>query len=172
MTKQQLILVTCFYLVVLIAVAYFTRAAARRVVGALAGGAVVGWFGMGAIAFGEKMRWWHVPLDSSPSFLALFYLCFVISCSPMYLITWRVARRFGGRGLAVCLIIAAVIGPPRDYLIAAKFPEWMVFAPGIAPVLADAATYVGLVAVGHVVMRWVAGSALGDRLARLTREAA
>jgi hypothetical protein len=49
-------------------------------------------------------------------------------------------------------------------LYAAKYPEWMVFAPGFAPVLADAATYVGIVAVGHAVMRLVAGPARDDRL--------
>ena len=73
-------------------------------------------------------------------------------------------RRFGWRGLAVCLVIVAIIGPPRDYLYAAKYPEWMVFAQGIAPILADAATYVGIVALGHAVMRLVAGPARGDRL--------
>jgi hypothetical protein len=53
----------------------------------------------------------------------------------------------------------AFIGPPRDYLIAAKFPKWMVFAPGVAPILADAATYIGIVVVGHSVMRLIAGPA-------------
>jgi hypothetical protein len=77
-----------------------------------------------------------------------------------------VAARFGWRGLAVCIIVAAVIGPPRDHIYAAMYPEWMVFSPGIAPVLADAATYVGIVALGHAVMRLVAGPARGDRLAR------
>jgi hypothetical protein len=89
-----------------------------------------------------------------------------ISFSSIYLITWRVARRFGWRGLAVFIGAVAVIGPPRDYLIAATFPEWMVFAPGVAPIVADAATYVGIVALGHAVMRLIAGPAREDRLAR------
>ena len=62
--------------------------------------------------------------------------------------------------------IVAVIGPPRDYLIAATFPKWMVFAPGVIPILADAAAYVGMVAVGHAVMRFIAGPASEDQLAR------
>jgi len=40
----------------------------------------------------------------------------------------------------------------------------MVFAPGVAPILADAAAYVGMVAIGHAVMRLVAGPAREDRL--------
>lgn len=62
--------------------------------------------------------------------------------------------------------IVTVIGAPRDYLIAAMFPKWMVFAPGVAPILADAATYAGIVVLGHAVMRLIAGPARADRLAR------
>jgi hypothetical protein len=164
MTIQQLIIVTCAYLVALVGVIYFTRATSRRIAGALAGGAAVGCFGMGAIVAGNALGLWRVPITWTPSFVALFYLGLAISCSPIYLVTWRVARRFGWRGLAVCLVIVAIIGPPRDYLYAARYPAWMVFAPGIAPILADAVTYVGIVAIGHAVMLLVAGPARADRL--------
>jgi hypothetical protein len=119
---------------------------------------------MSAIAFGNAMGLWRVPLVWTPYFLTLFFLGLSISVTPIYLVTWRVARRFGWRGLAVCLGIVAIIGPPRDYLYAMKFPEWMVFAPGISPILADGATYVGIVAIGHAVMRLIAGPAREDRL--------
>ena len=172
MTTQQLILMTCLYLVAFAAVIYFTRATSRRVVGAVAGGAAVGFWALGAIALCEALEWWRVPFAPTAYFLPLLYLGFAVSCTPIYLVTWRVARRFGWRGLAVSIGIAAVVGPPRDYWYAAKFPEWMVFAPGVAPVLADAATYIGIVALGHAVMRLVAGPAGEDRLARRPREAA
>jgi hypothetical protein len=42
----------------------------------------------------------------------------------------------------------------------------MVFAPGVIPILADAATYVGMVVLGHAVMRFIAGPANEDQLAR------
>ena len=85
---------------------------------------------------------------------------------PIYLVTWRLARRFGWRGLTVFICIVTIIGPPRDYFIAATFPKWMVFAPGVVPILADGATYAAIVALGHVVMRLIAGPARDDRLAR------
>src|SRR5258706_2179246 len=157
MTTNQLIIVTCAYLAALVAVIYFTRATSRRVVGALAGGAVVGFMGMGAIVLGNRLGLWRVPIFWTPFFLTLFYLGLSISVTPIYLVTWRVARRFGWRGLAVCLVVVAIIGPPRDYLYATKYPEWMVFAPGVAPILADGATYIGIVALGHALMRLVAG---------------
>jgi hypothetical protein len=154
-------------------VVYFTRATARRVMAALIGGAAAGLLGLGAIALFENLGLWQVPFASTLYFLPLFYLGLSISVTPIYLVTWRLVRRFGWRGLAVFLCFVAVIGPPRDYLIAATFPKWMVFAPGVAPILADAATYVGIVALGHGVMRLVAGPAGEDRLrlARHSREA-
>ena len=164
MTTRQLIIVTCAYLVELVVVVYFTRATSRRVVGALAGGAAVGLFGMGAIVLGNALELWRVPISWTPEFLPLFYVGIVISASPIYLVTWRLARRFGWRGLAVCLGVVAIIGPPRDYLFAATFPKWMVFAPGVAPIIADALAYIGIVAIGHAVMRLTAGPAREDRL--------
>jgi hypothetical protein len=164
MTKWQLIIVTSAYLVASVAVVYFTRATARRVLGAVVGGTAVGCFGMGAIVLGNASGLWRVPIFWTPVFLTLFYLGLTISVTPIYLVTWRVARRFGWRGLAVFVSVVAIIGPPRDYLYAARFPSWMVFAPGLAPILADAAAYVGIVVIGHAVMSMIAGSSRADRL--------
>lgn len=166
MTTLQILAMTGAYAVVLVAVIYFSRAPSDRVVGALAGGAAAGCVGLGAIALGEKLGMWRVFLPSTSSAWLLLYLGLAVSCAPIYLVTWRVARRFDHRGLAACLVIVGVVGPPRDYLYAAIYPEWMVFARGVAPVLADAATYVAIVAVGHAVMRLVSGPARGSRLAR------
>ena len=74
--------------------------------------------------------------------------------------------------LAVVAVVAAVIGPPRDYWYMARFPERGAYGPGIAPVLAIAATYAIMVILGHSVMRLVAGPAAGSRLARRPWEAA
>jgi hypothetical protein len=166
MTTKEIILWSCAYLVELGVVVYFTRATARRLVAALVGGAVAALLAMGAIALSEALGWWRIPFASTPYFLPLFYLGLSISLTPIYLVTWRLTRRFAWRGLALFLCFVAVIGPPRDYLIAARFPRWMVFAPGLAPILADAVTYIGIVALGHFVMRLVAGAANADRLAR------
>jgi len=167
MTVLQMLLMIGVYLVALVIIIYFTRATARRVAGALAGGAVVGLMALGSIALGENLGWWKIPA-STPYFVFILYLGLAITSSPIYIVTWRLARRFGWRGLAVFVAIAAIIGPPRDYLYAATFPEWMVFSPGIAPILADSATYIGIVVVGHAVMRLVAGPSRDDRLARAT----
>ena len=166
MTTQQILLMTGLYLAALVAVVYFTRATVRRVVGALVGGTVVALVALRIIALCETLGWWRIPFASTSYFVPLFFLGLAISCTPIYLITWRVARRFGWLGLAVSVAIVAIVGPPRDYFYATTFPKWMVFGPGIAPVLADSVTYILIVVVGHAVMRLVAGAAREDSLAR------
>jgi len=165
MTTLQLHLFNCLYLAVLVAVAFFTRATARRIAGALAGGTAFGVVALGIIALGEKARWWHMEITWQPYFLTLLLVGFALG-GYIYLITWRIARRFGWRGLGVVVILAAVIGPPRDYWYMARFPEWGAYGPGIMPILAVAATYALMVVLGHGVMRLVAGPSGAGRLAR------
>jgi hypothetical protein len=165
MTTQQLCLFNGLYLVILFVVAVLTRPTARRIAGALAGAAAGGLVGLGIIALGEKVGWWHMAITWEPYFLTLLWIDFVL-CAYICLVTWRIARRFGGRGLAAFVVVAALIGPPRDYWFMERFPEWGAYAPGVAPVLAISATYVLLGVVGHGVMRLVAGPADKDRLAR------
>ena len=46
----------------------------------------------------------------------------MIPCGFVFLITWRIARRFGGRGLAVTAFVAAVLGPVRDHRLYGNVP--------------------------------------------------
>lgn len=162
MSTSQLVLMLGLYLAAFAGVAHFTRAKVPRIAGAVCGGAVYGVVALVAIALGEKHGWWRVATAGSPHFQLLLWLGLVVSCMLVCLITWRVARRFGGRGLAMFALAAAVIGPPRDYWVAAMFPGWIAFSPGVAPVIADAAIYSLLVVVGHTVMRIIAGPAQRD----------
>ncbi len=171
MTTTQLHVFNGIYLVVTVVVALVTRASARRIAGAVAGSTAFGVVALAIVALGERAGWWHMAITWKPYFLALFVIDFVL-CAFIYLITWRIARRFGGRGLAVVAVVLAILGPPRDFWYMRRFPEWGHYGPGIAPVLAISATYILLVVVGHGVMRLVAGPARGDGLARRPWEAA
>ena len=126
MTTEQLYLFNSVYLILLLVVVVFTRATPWRITGALAGGLAVGVAGLGIIALGEKAKWWHQVITWQPYFLALLVVNFAL-CAFVFLITWRIARRFGWRGLSLAAIFAAVIGPPRDYWYMARFPEWGVY---------------------------------------------
>ena len=170
MTAHQLYLFNGLYLVVLVVVAVLTRATARRLVGALAGAAAM-FVLLPIVALGEHVGWWHWTFPWEPNFLTALWINSVL-CAFVFLITWRIARRFGGRGLAVLAVVAAVIGPTRDKGFVERFPEWGSFAPGVAPVLAISAGYVLFGVVGHGLMRLVAGPARGSPLARRSWEAA
>jgi hypothetical protein len=165
MTTQQLTLFNALYLVVLIVVAVLTRATARRIAGAVAGGAAVGPVALGFIVLGEARGWWHMPIRWEPYYLLLLWIDFVVS-GFVFLLTWRIARRFGWRGLAVVLVVAALLGPVRDYAYMRQFPEWGAYAQGWAPALAVSAAYVLIGTLGHATMRLIAGPARADRLAR------
>ena len=166
MTTFEIIVMTAAYAVALLAVVYFSRPPARRFAGALTGGFAAGCLGVGAMVLGEAVGVWWISLPSTPVVWALFYAGFALSLTPIYLVTWRIARKFAWRGFAVCLVVVGVIGPPRDYLYAKMYPRWMVFGHGVAPVVVDAATYVALVALGHLTMWTVSGPARASRLAR------
>jgi hypothetical protein len=166
MTTKPILLMTAGYFVALVVVAYLTRATSRRVFGAACGGAVAGAFSMGIIALCESIGWWRMPIASTTFDAFLLYFAISISLSPIYLVTWRLARRFGWRGLAIFTAAVTVIGAPRDYFIAAKFPQWMVFSPGVAPIIADSVAYFLIVVTGHAVMRLLAGPSPADPLAR------
>jgi hypothetical protein len=165
MTTQQLHIANALYFVILVIVAILTRATPRRIAGALAGSSVMGVVGLGIVALGERVGWWHFVLPWEPYFVTLLWLDSAI-CGFVFLLTWRVARRFGGRGLIVLLVLAALLGPVRDALYMQRFPEWGAYGPGFAPYLAVSAAYIVLGVVGHGIMRLVAGPARDDRLAR------
>ena len=164
MTTTQILLMLAFYFLLALAVIYFTRAKPRRILGAFLGGAAFGLIAILGIVLGEDQHWWHIPQTGTSHFYLWMWFGTAVCCTPTYLIIWRAVRRWGARGFAVCLVVSTIIGPPRDYWIAHMFPAWMTFAPGIAPIIADAAIYSLLVIVGYAVMRVLSGSATSDRL--------
>ena len=165
MTTQQLYLFSCLYLVILAVVSVLTRATTCRIAGALVGAGVAGVALLGIVAIGERARWWHFVIPWEPYCLTLAFIG-TIPCGFIFLLTWRIARRFGGHGLAVVVLAAAILGPVRDYAYMARFPEWGSYAPGLVPVFAISAAYVILGILGHGTMRLIAGPASADQLAR------
>lgn len=168
MTTPRLILLaaTCVYLAALVAAAYFTRATARRVAGALIGGVAVGAAGMGVETLAHTMGWWRYPSVETLYGPPLMYPALVLLFAALALIGWRVTRRFGWHGQATFLVALAVLGTLRDYRWAARLPELIVFAPGIGPALAGAACWASLLGLAQAVMRWIAGPVRSDALAR------
>src|SRR4029079_9096213 len=111
MTERQLYAFSVLALAISVAVGLLTRATPRRILGAMAGAATAGRVSLGIIALGEKVRLWHMAIDWRPYLLALL-LINVTLCAYVFLISGRIARRFGGRGLVMAVMVAALIGPP------------------------------------------------------------
>src|SRR5262249_48453760 len=140
MTTQQLHLFNFLYSVILVVVALLTRATARRIAGALAGGAAAGVVGLGIIVLAERVGWWRMASTWEPYFLMLALIDFTL-CAFVFLLTWRIARRFGRQGLAALLVVLAFFGPVRDHWYMRRFPEWGSYGPGFAPVLPISSSY-------------------------------
>lgn len=153
------------YLILLAVVIVLTRAKLRRIAGALAGTFAAGAAGIAIIAICERAGWWHFVMYWNWRYVIQLGISVGLGAF-VFLLTWRIARRFGARGLGITLLIAALLGPVRDSAYMAMFPEWGYYAPGIAPLLAISAAYVIVGVVGHGVMRAIAGPATSDRLAR------
>jgi hypothetical protein len=166
MTITQLHLFNAAYLVALIVIAVLTRATARRIVGALAGGLALGLLTPIVIAVGERLDLLQLRIEWQPYFLTLLVLDLAL-CGWVLLLVWRIVRRFGSRSLVAILIGGAFLGPPRDYWYMAHFPEWGTYGTGIGTVIFVSAFYVVGGVVGYGVMWLVAGPADEDPLARL-----
>src|SRR4030095_3413060 len=165
MTEQQLYFFSGLALAISAAAALLTRATPRRIAGAVAGAGAAGVALLAIVSLGERARVWHMAIDWRP-YMVVLLLINVALCAYVFLITWRIARRFGWRGLVIVGFGVAIIGPPRDYWYMSRFPEWGYYAPGFAPVVAISFTYVILIVVGHGVMWLVAGPARNDPLVR------
>jgi hypothetical protein len=167
MSLQQLLLVaTGVYLVFLCAAVYFTRATARRILGALAGGVAVAVVGFGVELVCQAAGLWHYPSDDTGRGPLLMYPLLALVWAVLALIGWRVVRRFGWRGEVVFLTVVALQGTLRDYFEAGQALGMIALAPGLTTVLVDIVCWAGLTALAQGVMRLVAGPAAADRLAR------
>src|SRR6267143_5684584 len=78
------------------------------------------------------------------------------------LTSWRIARRFGWRGLAAFVIVVSIDGPIRErlYLSAAHVRV------GTVPWIAYTLSWACALLLSHSIMRLMAGPARDDRLAR------
>jgi len=173
MSPQQLLLVGAgVHLVYLCAAVYFTRATARRVLGALVGGVAVAAVGYGVELACQALGLWYYPSDDTGRGPLLMYPSLAFLWATLALIGWRVVRRFGWRGEVVFLAAVALLGTLRDYFVAGQALGVIVLAPGATTVLVEIVCWAGQTALTQALMWLVAGPAAADRLARRRWESA
>jgi hypothetical protein len=148
------------------AVAWLSRAKARRIAGALAAVAVFTAISAPIDNLGAATGLWIYPTCNDPPHPPL--LAYVgqalefVGC--LALIGWRVQRSFGARGIVWLFAIALPLGACRDFSAAAIFPDVMRFGAQPAALFADVAAWAVVVIVALGVSRLVAGPARADAL--------
>jgi hypothetical protein len=169
--QQLMLLASCVYVAALAAAVYFTRAATRRVLGAVAGGLAVSVVGFVVEVVCQALGFWRYPSEDTGYGPLLMYPLLVLAWSVLSLIGWRVMRRFGWRGEVVFLAVVGAQGTFRDYIEAGQALGVIAFAPGISILLLDVFLWGSLTALAQGVMWLVAGPAAADPLSRRPRKA-
>jgi Protein kinase domain len=161
--RPELVSLTYLALALLVGAAYVSRAQALRAASSIVGGAI---FSVFVTVVPISMRWRRfVALEHSTQALLLLYTIGVLYGAIMALAGWRIARRFGWRGLAAFVVVVSIGGPIRErlYLGAAHL---VVVAPGSVPWIANTLSWVCALLLSHSLMRLIAGPSRDDRLAR------
>jgi serine/threonine protein kinase len=161
--RPELVAYAYLVLALLVGAAYVSRAQTLRVAGSIVGGAI---FSVFVTVVPISMGWRRfVPLEHPVQALWLLYAIAIPFGAILALASWRIARRFGWRGLAAFVIVASIGAPIRErlYLSAAHL---MVVAPGVVPGIAYTLSWACALLLSHSIMRLVAGPAVDDRLAR------
>jgi hypothetical protein len=163
---QALYIASGVYLVLMAATIFFTRPNRRRLLGAVAGGAVVAAVGVGIESLFHVLGYWRYPSVDQPYGPVAIYPLVILVFAMIALIGWRIMRRFGWPGQMIFVVALTTVATLRDFLVAEKVLGIIVFAPGLATVVVDAAIWIGTVALAQTVMRLVAGPAAADPLGR------
>jgi hypothetical protein len=167
----QLVLWACLAPAACGVVVFFTRPRLRRVAGALAGGLVFGADWVFKLRLDYSMGWWRTQFAASPDPFSLFspalgFFGIAVLGALVFLISWRVARRFGWVGLAVFIVLVSAQFTFRDRMYWDTVMHMMTISWRVQVVLADTALFVLGLTLGHAAMRMVAGPAEGDGLAQ------
>ena len=149
--------------VVFFVIAHFTRARARRTVGALAAVIVFILLSKPIDLTAARYGWWRYPAVVNPPLL--FYVGQALEfVGTTALVGWRINRRFGWRGAATVSALVCGLGLPRD-LTVARFTQVIRFGPGPIPWIADVGAWMIVVGTALGITR-VVGGAKSDVLSR------
>jgi hypothetical protein len=154
---------------IFLAVAYFTRASFRRIVGVLIAAALIVPYLLILDRTAFRLGWWHYPSVTSGNVPLVWYVSAALGYgAALGLVGWRVIRRWAGPGLVVFLLGFALFGVGRDfaYSLATRL---IVFGAGPVPLLADFFAYAAAAMLVQLLMRWIVGPARSDPLARIPK---
>ena len=172
LTPQQALLIGSIIAPLLFGLcAYFTRANVRRIASAVVGAAAYSAINYAWDQVAERLGWWSYPawLGTGRAPLTLYFLAGVAG-GAMGLIGWRIARRWGWKGVVGYLLFWTAYAVVHDYggSMAFASSQLMVFGPGFLPLLADMLWYVTGNAAVLLAIRLIGGPMRSGSLARTT----
>lgn len=142
--------------------AYLTRAPRKRILAALAGALAYAVLNNMWDRVATSLGWWRFPF---PNFWLETLLIYIpgglVMGGAFGLVGWRVARRFGKRGLAGFLACWGLLGLVRDFSGAAvlQVGSLITLTPGIPTVIVDLLNYVTCAALAQIVIFSAGGPA-------------
>jgi len=153
-----LIIATCGYACVLIAVIRVVRAGRRQTVAALAGGVAASVMAAAIEGMAHSQGLWHYRENDTPFGPVITHPLNAIVFAIVALIGWRIGRRFGMRGEAIWVGTVAIINPLGDYFAAVHWLGIIKIDRSMLPglILMDIAAWGVLSAVALAVMNRVA----------------
>ena len=153
-----LIIATCVYACVLIAVIRVVRAGRRQTVAALAGGVAASVMAAAIEGMAHSQGLWHYRENDTPFGPVITHPLNAIVFAIVALIGWRIGRRFGMRGEAIWVSTVAIINPLGDYFAAVHWLGIIKIDRSMLPglILMDIAAWGILSAVALAVMNRVA----------------
>ncbi len=147
---------------------HFTRATRPRALAAIAASVAFGLVNILWDQLAFRQSWWTYPAFARSGVLWLLYVpSGLVAGGAAGLVGWRIIRRFQTPGLLLFLAVWTLWGVLHDFGGAYFFKDsaLMAFAPGSAPVMADAALYASCEAIALAVIRLAGGPANRDPLA-------
>jgi hypothetical protein len=113
-----LIIATCVYGGVLVAVIRALRPGRQQTVAALAGGVAASLLAIAIEGIAHSQGFWHYRENDTPVGPLLNHPLNVIIFAIIALIGWRIGRSFGIRGQVIWVSTITIISPPGDYFAA------------------------------------------------------
>jgi serine/threonine protein kinase len=171
--KPQAVLFAYLSLALLGSAIYSSRATGRRVIGALAGGAIfAGIWAICKIGSPSALARWHLPVSpAAPGILEVLALPVFLGMAVCFgamllLLMWRVERRFGPKVLLGCIVILAAYSAVRGQVWMGSLLEVSRKPLDFSLLLGDTIMWTCGLVLAQVLMRLIAGQARSDRLAR------
>jgi len=151
-------------LLIVFIVIYFTKPNRQRLFGALVAGIAFGVLNILADILAYNFGWWQYRDSINISYAPIYFYILpilIFGCS-LSLIGWRIAKKYGKRGLILFIAFLTLFGSIRDNYYAQK-TNIFIWGNGIIPIIMDALLWALFYTIAQVIMYLIAGDYKKDK---------